>query len=159
MVTDLNKLARQIIKSNEYLALATVDDEKGVWICILCYAYDQNFNFYFASIDSSRHSRNISKNKAISFAIYDSRQDWGAGVGLQIEGMVEKVSESSLREVKETYFSRSYPYGQISRDFEKEFRKLLNNKTYQFYKIKPTKVWINNPDAKADERVEVNLGD
>ncbi len=94
MTTDLNELARQIIESNEYLALATVDDEKGVWVCILCYAYDQRFNFYFASMNSSKHSRNISKNNTVSFAIYDSQQGWGTGVGLQIEGVVEMVDES-----------------------------------------------------------------
>jgi len=157
MISDLNQLAKKIVENNEYLALATVDAEKSVWICIICYAQDKDFNFYFASIDTSRHSKNISKNKAVSFAIYDSRQDWGTGVGLQIEGTVEKVKPREISKATATYFSRKYPYGKVSGVFAEEFKKLLQKKTYSFYKITPTRIWINNPNANVDERVEVKL--
>ena len=157
MAPNLHDLARHIIKHNQYLTLATVDNEKGMWVCILCYAYDSDFNFYFASLDTSRHSRNITQNNAVTFAIYDSRQDWGIGVGLQIEGLIDKVSGAELPKVTAMYFSRKFPFGSATGDFAMEFRKQLDNKTYNFYKIIPTKIWINNPDANVDERVEVNL--
>jgi len=34
---------------------------------------------------------------------------------------------------------------------------LLQNQIYAFYKITPTRVWINNPDAEKDERAPVSL--
>lgn len=153
----MNQLAREIVEGNQYLALATADEGKGGWVCVLCYAYDENFNFYFASTDSARHSKNILANKSVSFAIYDSRQKWGTGVGLQIEGVAEKVKGSELQKVTAVYFSRKYPYGEVSGIFSEEFHKLLQKKVYSFYRITPTRVWMNNPNANIDERVEVNL--
>lgn len=157
MISDLNKLARDIIENNEYLALGTVDSERGVWIATVCYAHNKDGDFYFASIPDSRHCVNLAINNTVSLVIYDSRQEWGTGVGLQIEGTVERVKLAELPKAMSTYFSRKYPYGTISGVFAEGFKKLLKNKTYSFYKIIPTKIWMNNPNAEKDERVKIEL--
>ena len=46
MIGDLDKLAREIIEKNEYLALATVAENGTPWISTLCYAFDKNYNFF-----------------------------------------------------------------------------------------------------------------
>lgn len=79
------------------------------------------------------------------------------GVGLQIEGVIEKVKVTETAKAMTICFSRKYPYGSVSGAFAKEFKRLLKEKTYNFYKIKPTKVWMNNPNAKVDERVGIVL--
>lgn len=157
MIRNLNQLAKEIIQKNEYLALATVDKNEESWISTLCYTFDKSYNFYFASIPSSKHCVNFSKNKKVSFAIYDSTQKWGCGIGLQIEGVVEKVGLSEFPKTSLIYFSRKYPYGNVVGAFAASFKKLLDNKIYSFYKITPTRFWMNNPNAERDERVEINL--
>ncbi|MBI3888162.1 pyridoxamine 5'-phosphate oxidase family protein [Candidatus Microgenomates bacterium] len=148
MSIDLVKLAREIIEKNQYLVMASP------WISILCYAYDKDWNFYVASMDNSRHVQEISKNNTISFAIFDSHQDWGLGVGLQIEGKIEKTGTLLASKI---YFSRKFPYGNISGAFALGFKKLLANKTYSFYKIAPTKIWMNDPEEEFDTRIEIKL--
>lgn len=81
----------------------------------------------------------------------------GAGVGLQIEGLAEQVMASELPKVTALYFSRKYPYGKVSGGFSEEFQKLLQKKVYSFYRITPTRVWMNNPNANVDERVKIDL--
>ncbi len=157
MIKDLNKLAKEIIEKNEYLALATVDENGEPWISVLCYAFDKDYNFFFASIPSSKHCASFSKNKKVSIAIYDSTQKWGCGIGLQVEGIAEKVALSEFPKASLIYFSRKYPYGNVAGAFATGFKKLLKNKIYTFYKITPTKFWMNNPNSDRDERVEINL--
>ena len=156
MIENLNKLAKDIIEQNQYLALGTADN-KDTWVSPVCYAFDKDWNFYFASIPNSKHCKNLSKNNKLSLAIYDSRQNWGEGVSLQIEGVAEKVNLTEISKITAIYFGRKYPYGSITGIFATSFKKLLQNKTYSFYKIVPIKIWMNNPNAEIDERVEIKL--
>lgn len=151
---NLNELAKEIVEKNEYLALSTSDLQNNPWVSPVAYAYDENGAFYFVSVPASRHIQNILKNNKISFAIYDSHQDWGMGIGLQVEGTVEQVKLKDLPKVMSIYFRRNYPYGSITKAFVEGLKKLLANKTYNFYQINPTVFWMNNPNADVDERIE-----
>ena len=156
MVEDLNKLAREIVTKNQYMVLGTAEKE-GSWVSPVAYAFDKHFNFYFVSIPTSRHSINITKNKNVSVSIYDSRQKWGYGVGLQAEGTVSKCKLTEIPKVATLYFDRKYPYGSVTGAFVTAFKNLLKNKTYFFYKFVPTKTWINNPNEPTDVRAEVQI--
>lgn len=152
-------MARDIIKGNEYLTLATVNTNGTPWVSILAYSYDKNCHFYYASIPSSKHGMNLVDNDEIACSIFDSRQDWGKGVGLQIEGVSEIISKSSFEKVANVYFNRKYPYGVVGPETAKYFRSELKNKNgkYKFYKITPKTIWMNNPYSKDDARVKINL--
>jgi uncharacterized protein YhbP (UPF0306 family) len=154
---NLPLLAKQIVEQNEYLTLATVGETGAPWVSILAYTYDGDFSFYFASLPDSRHAKEAQKRSDVSFSIFDSRQDFGTGVGLQIEGTIETVGEADMARILELYYGRKYPYGNVSNEFMEGLKKLLENKTYLFYKLTPKHVWINDPTADTDRRVEVNL--
>lgn len=154
---DLSLLAKQIVTQNEYLTLATVGETGTPWVSILAYAYDSDFTFYFASLPDSRHSKEVEKRNDVSFSIFDSHQDFGTGVGLQVEARLEVVTEADSERVLKLYYGRKYPYGNVSNEFMEGLKKLLENKTYLFYKLTPKRVWINDPTADTDRRVEVNL--
>ena len=157
MTNDLKKLTKEIIENNQYLALSTVGNDGKPWTCILAYSYDEDYNFYFVSLPTSKHSLNSESTKNVSFSIYNSTQGFGLGVGLQIEGIVNKVEKENVEEVENIYFSRKYPYGDLSNDFTDSLRKLIVQGTYNFYKLTPIHVWINNSNSDKDERVEINL--
>ena len=149
---DYSKLAREIIEKNQYLVLSSP------WISILCYAYDEEFNFYFISMPNSKHCTNISLNNNVSFAIYDSHQNFGEGVGLQIEGKVSLVPLSETPQTIKLYLSRSWPYKNSQMEiYLKGFQKVLKDQSYRAYKISPTKIWMNDPKQLIDVRVEVKL--
>ena len=154
---DLNKLAQKIISQNEYLTLATMNDEGKPWTCILAYCFDKDYSFYFVSLPTSQHARHFTKNNGVAFSIFDSHQEFGTGVGLQIEAEAMEVHSTMGNEVEKLYFSRVYPYGTINNGFVKGLRVLLKNGTYKFYKLTPRDIWINDPGADTDKRVKVFL--
>ena len=108
---DLAQLAKDIISTNQYMTIASVDSKGVPWASALCYAYDSNYNFYWVSLPSSKHQSNISNNSEVSFAIFDSHQDWGEGDGIQGNATVEKVALSEIVHAQTTFFTRDYPYG------------------------------------------------
>ena len=157
MTKDLNKLAREIVKKNQYLVLGTVDTKNNAWVSPVAYAYNSKYIFYFVSIQSSLHCTNADFNDHISWAIFDSRQKMGTGVGLQIGGKIKKLTLREIPMAAKLIFSRKYPYGKMSHTFEKGLKKLLDGKLYRFYKLIPTKIWMNNPNSPIDERIEVSF--
>lgn len=157
MEKDLNKLAKKIIRNNQYLTLSTTDKNGKPWVSIMAYVIDQNYNFYFISQPTSLHSKHIKNNPDIALTIYDSRQPFGLGVGLQIKGLADEIGEKDQNYVEKIYFGRRYPYGNIDNLFVSSLKILLHNKTYHFYKINITSCWINDPNSDTDKRVLVRL--
>jgi uncharacterized protein YhbP (UPF0306 family) len=157
MTTNLTELAKSIIEQNEYISLATVGEGNEPWVSMVAYAYDDKLNFYFLSLPSSNHIKNAQKHKKVAFSIYDSRQNFGYGVGLQIEGTLEEVPLTSYPSVGKIYLGRKYPYGNVNNTFMEGIKQLLKNKIYKFYKLTPTTFWINDPDKEIDERVKLDL--
>lgn len=182
MGANLNQLAREIIEKNQYMTIGTADSDGNPWVSPVVYAYDNRWNFYFVSIPDSKHCTNIKKNNKVALAIFDSRQLLGEGVGLQTEGearvlnAVESLQAAAvyfraprLRGKKSspppdvtyterTSFKRKCPYGKLRNSFNTALKSFLQKKIYRFYKVTPTKVWMNDPNAKIDVRVGVELG-
>ncbi|RJQ26864.1 pyridoxamine 5'-phosphate oxidase family protein [Candidatus Parcubacteria bacterium] len=157
MTLDLNKLAQRIIEQNQYMTIASSDKDGNAWVSPVVYAYDNDWNFYFVSIPNSKHCLNFKENNKISVAIFDSHQDWGEGIGLQIEGEIKKLKLTEISNAIKIYFKRNYPYGTITEAFGKGLKNMLNKKLYRLYKLSSIRIWINNPNSDTDERAEVEL--
>ena len=154
---DLNKLAKEIIEQNQYMTLATSDAKGNPWASPVAYAYDDIWNFYFVSIPNSKHCSNANSNKRVAVAIFDSQQGIGKGVGLQIEGIIEEVGTKDIPKAAGVLFKRKYPYGKMQHAFSVALKNFLKKKLYRFYRITPTRVWMNNPNSDTDVRIEIKL--
>jgi uncharacterized protein YhbP (UPF0306 family) len=150
---NIKKLARKIMESNQYMSLGTVNEEGVAWVSPVVYAYDNRFCLYFMSLPKSRHGENIRNNSRISTAIYDSHQNFGEGVGLQIEGEVKLVPVWETAKAFKCYFARKWPYGCLTN--VTDFKRFYKVYKYRFYKIRPTQVWMNDPRKESDMRVKV----
>lgn len=159
MVSNLNKLAREIIENNQYLTLSSVDEKGSPWVSPVVYTYDTDWNFYYISMPASRHSKNIKVHGGVSFAIFDSHQLWGEGVGLQIEGCAETLKLKDVPKVVKLYAMRKYPYGGLNTKVAMDFTKtmVLQGRTYKIYKITPKTIWMNDPNSKIDIRTKIDL--
>ena len=157
MITDLNKLAKEIIEQNQYMTLATSDNAGNPWVSPVVYAYDKDCNSYFVSIPISKDCLNMSYNNNIAVAIFDSRQKLGEGVGLQTEGKVKEVKISELPKTALIYFKRKYPFGKMRHVFGPALKNFLRKRLYRFYKITPSRIWMNDPNSEIDVRVGVSL--
>jgi len=158
-IKNLNELAREIIEKNQYVTIATSNAKGEVWISPVVYTYDKDWNFYFLSMPSSKHCKNVEVNSDVAIAIFDSTQPWGEGVGLQIEAKVQTLKLSDYPKVIKLYALRKYPYGGIKTDRALKFAKSMvtQGKIYKIYKIIPRVVWINDPNSDKDVRIEINL--
>ena len=159
MTKDLNKLPREIIEKNQYVSIATSDKKGKVWISPVVYTYDKSWNFYFLSMPSSKHCKNITENNDVAIAIFNSTQLWGEGVGLQIEAEAEPLKLSEYPNVIKLYALRKYPYGGINTDRAMKFARTMvtQGKIYKIYKVTPIVVWMNDPNSDKDVRVKISL--
>jgi uncharacterized protein YhbP (UPF0306 family) len=157
MVSDLNQLAKNIIQNCQYMTIASSDSDGKPWASPVAYVYDKDFNFYWVSVPDCQHQRNIKVNPNVVISIFDSHQLWGEGEGVQLEAEVEQVGITKMPAVAELYFTRDYPYGNALGAFGQGLKDLLKGKIYHFYKATPTKVWVPDPDAVVDARIEVSL--
>jgi uncharacterized protein YhbP (UPF0306 family) len=155
MEEKLKLLTIKILKENQYLTLSTCLIDIP-WSCIVTYVYDKDYNFYFMSEPSSKHIIDIKTNNKVSATIYDSRQKWGYGLGLQILGEVINAQPLEYINIVKLFFSRKYPYGGVP-EINNIFKQVIDNKTYKFYKLIPSEIWVSDPEADVDGRKLVKL--
>jgi hypothetical protein len=55
------------------------------------YAADEDFNLYFLSSPTSRHSQNLARDPRVAATVHADGQAWQAIRGLQIEGAAQQV--------------------------------------------------------------------
>ena len=144
---ELNEIAKNIIKENIYLTLATTKDNLP-WSAPLFYAIDKKCTFYFISQLDSLHTKHLLKNPAIAFSIFDSHQKEGRGNGVQGSGKAYLLPDEDIREALKWYHTTFI-------ELKPETFKAPN--PYRFFKLIPDHFYILDPDANVDKRVEVFL--
>lgn len=144
-MTDLGQLARGIIKNNIYLTLGTTDGETP-WVAPLFYCVDEDYNFYFISQLESLHSKYVAINPKVAFAIFDSHAKEGKGTGVQGSGEVHIVKDEDLPKEINNYHTTF---------IEVKPEMLTGNAPYRLFKLIPNKLFVLDPEAKVDKRVEV----
>jgi nitroimidazol reductase NimA-like FMN-containing flavoprotein (pyridoxamine 5'-phosphate oxidase superfamily) len=85
-------IARQIIDSNRYLALATADGTGQPWACPVWYAHEEYSSFLWVSRPGARHSRNIAARAIVSAVIFDSTVPEGQAQAVYLEALAEELS-------------------------------------------------------------------
>lgn len=145
---QLNKIARDIVKSNIYLTLATVGEKNTPWAAPLFYAVDDKYNFYFISQMDSLHTRHVLKDPKVAFAIFDSHQPEGTGNGVQGSGEAYLLKESEIPEAMKWYETTFV---------EMKLESFTGSASYRFFKLIPEHFYVLDPGAEVDKRVEVNL--
>ena len=65
MITDVEKVIREYLPEVIHMSLATSHNNVP-WICEVHYAFDDELNLYFRSLQSRRHSKEIAENKQVA---------------------------------------------------------------------------------------------
>lgn len=145
---NLNKIANKILKNNIYLSLSTCANNTP-WVAPLFYQIGPQNELYFASQPTSVHGSHIAKNPRVAFAIFDSQQKEGTGVGIQARGIAKKLeNRAEILEAMKYYHT----------DFFKVTpAKFMGKSKYRLFKITPSTFYLNDPRVKVDRRVEVRV--
>lgn len=152
---QLIEKAKEIIERIIYLSLATVGKDGMAWSSPVYAAYDEQYNFYWASGKNSRHSTNIAFNHTVSFTIFDSTAPWGTGEGVYFQAKVFELTDKE--EIQKAF---TYRYGRINKQFE-PVENYMGNAPRRIYKAVPEKVWMNVDSEEngffVDIRKEIKL--
>lgn len=74
---DIATIARSIMDSNRYMALATADEHGVPWASPVWYASEGYHELFWVSKPEARHSRNLAVRPQLAIVIFDSHQAGG----------------------------------------------------------------------------------
>lgn len=147
--------AKSIIAKIIYITIATVSKDGKPWNSPVYSAYDEKFNFFWASWKENEHSKNVRNNGDVFLVIYDSTAAEGTG-----EGVYVKAKAQELNDPKEIEYALKYLYGRKNKTSRKS-DEFLGDYPRRVYKAAPEKFWINTDGEingnYVDKRVEVDL--
>lgn len=146
-MTDKQNLVKEIIDENRYLNLATTDGELP-WVAPVEYVVDDELNFYFQSLETSRHIQHIQQNPTVGISIYDSQQPSRTGRGVEIRAM---VGEYKGKQNPAVLYSERYDSPEDVPDIDPR---------YSIFKIVPHQFYVPESYLKEDgidRRIEVEM--
>ena len=94
-MNDLRELVQTILAQGYLMSLGTIDDG-GVWVSDVIYIHDDALNIFWLSDPDVRHSIAIRQNPKVSATITVSNNAGEPNVGLQVEGIAEKLEGNNL---------------------------------------------------------------
>ncbi|MBI2601221.1 pyridoxamine 5'-phosphate oxidase family protein [Candidatus Daviesbacteria bacterium] len=157
MSDHLVKRAKEIIEQIIYITIATSSKENIPWNSPVYSAYDEDYNFYWASWKENIHSKNIAENNQVFIVIYDSTAPEGTGEGVYIQAKAYMVEEDEEIKKALNYLSKRTN----QKPAEGEEKKLTDQFPRRIYKAVPEKFWVNGEGfikgSYIDTRTEINL--
>lgn len=146
MASDHQATVREIIAENQYMTVATTDGERP-WLAPVQFCTDEDLNFYFVSLPTSRHAEHIAQNPRVGLAIFDSQQPPFTGRGVQVDGIASKYSDEEN------------PFATIGGlDMPTNLQELVPG--YVAYKVEPEHFYVPRAYLEGvlrDERLEVKM--
>ncbi len=148
--------AKEIIENILYVTIATVTPQGKPWNSPVYTAFDEDYNFFWASDKNGQHSINIKGNNSIFIVIYDSTVPEGTGKGVYIEAKAHELDKKE--EILKALNLLDKRVGKSNKRNASEF---LGDYPRRLYKAVPGRFWING-DGEAngsyiDIRTEVGL--
>lgn len=127
----------QILGSNRYLTVSTVDSSGKPWAAPLWYIRDDEGSLFWWSPVASQHSQNIASNPDVYITIFNSQLPEGDGIGLYIQATAAELPEDELDKVIELYNS-------TTEQFKMSRENCSGEAPTRLYKAIPSKVWYND---------------
>lgn len=126
---NLRRLINTYLEKSMLLQIATSANNIP-WICTVCFAYDSNFNLYWFSRHSTRHSQEIARNPNVAGAVVLPYAIGDKSRGLQFAGKASElhykidvsaglatlqsrygVKRKRIDQLKQEIFSKTADYG------------------------------------------------
>lgn len=137
----------RILESNVLCSIATVAREGRPHINTAYFSYSDALDLYFLSHPGSLHCRNLSNNSSMAMTVFSSAQQWtDPGQGIQLFGICEQTSGSSVEEAERSYANRFHAYA----SWKGTLKRGDLAHQYQFHRFRVTGIKILD---------ESNLGD
>lgn len=159
---NFTKMAKEIIKGNRFLSLATCNAQGEVWATPLSYSTDDNFNFYITTATDSIHVEHIKENPYVAFSIFDSNRRVSDIDGVQIKGIMGEVERDKLPEIVTQYYLQVFPDLDERLEWETSWEHFTKDDfpVYRFFQIVPTEIYKRDTSTdEVDRRVSIDIED
>lgn len=131
---SLEDLVNKFLDECHVMQLATVAGDQP-WICTVYYVYDDEHNFYWASLPTRRHSHEIAANPKVAAAIKVKGVISEKVIGIQIEGGAVMLEPPLIdRSIVEKYATKFKRDEQWIDDF------VSGNTEHRLYKLTPDSI-------------------
>lgn len=142
---EQEKLAKDYLAQHSVLHLSTLCEQKPYSVSVFYLHLD--WNLYYVSSQTSRHSQNLKENEWASFTVAGHVWHWKEIQGLQGEGRVVEVSSSKeQKDVFKSYVEK-YPDVKTKLFLATKLKQFLRRPAPVFYKIIPTQLhWFDNSE-------------
>jgi hypothetical protein len=101
--------ARELIDTNRYMALGTVDPDGRPRVSPVYYAPDGYSAVYWISSPKAHHSVNIADRPDVSMAIFDSGAAIGAARAVYLKATAERVPDDELEQCVDVACRARFP--------------------------------------------------
>ncbi len=148
------KKAKDIISKILYITIATASKDGTPWNSPVYSAYDDEYNFFWASDQNGQHSKNIAENNKVFLVIYDSTAAEGTGEGVYIQ-----AKTSMLTDPEEIAHALECLDGRVNKkkDPLSRIAQFQGDKPRRVYKAVPEKVWINGDGDVNGEYIDIRM--
>lgn len=89
---EIEQTIREYIPQVVHMSLATCVDDRP-WVCEVHFAYDDDLNLYFRSLESRRHCKELRQNPCVAGNIVTQHFKNQRGRGVYFEGIAEELDE------------------------------------------------------------------
>ncbi len=103
------EVARDLIDSNRYMALGTVDPDGRPRVSPVYYAPDGYSTVYWISSPDAQHSKNLAERPDVSMVVFDSAAPIGAGRAVYLKARGDQVPDSELDQVVDVACRSRFP--------------------------------------------------
>lgn len=151
--TDARVNAQAYLRAHNVMTLATHGPE-GLWAAAVFYVHE-NFDLYFLSSPSTRHSLNLAANPRVAVTIQADYDDWRAIKGIQLEGNVTRLEGLEQARAILLYGKKFSIVGNIARapaEIARAFSRVA------WYRVTPTRVYFVDNSQAFGHRDEIALG-
>lgn len=151
------ELARQIINGVSHIVIASVNDDGSPWNTPVYAAFDDQYNFYWTSHETSQHSANVRRTGQAFICVFDSTGSLGNKTGVYLECEAKELHQRS--EIEHARTQTQARKGLATGDIEP-----FLHGPRRVYRALPSRVWINDAEKQGGEfikdfRIEVSLKD
>jgi uncharacterized protein YhbP (UPF0306 family) len=127
MITNTEKVIRDYLPEVIHMSLATSENNKP-WICEVHFAFDEDLNFYFQSLPSRRHSKEIEENSYVSGSIVKQHFVGQDSRGIFFDGQAEMLKNVDEKHIAYKLYSERFG---IKKSFLEELKSENGRKLFK----------------------------
>ncbi len=150
---DFGSIAKDIVDTNMYMVLGTVDASGNPWVSPVYYASAEYIEFYWVSSPEAKHSHNIARHPQTSIVIFNSQARIGTAQAIYMSALATQLSGADLERGIDIYSRTSLGHG--APEWKQE--DVQPPALYRLYQATVSEHWVLDPAGHPDHRIPVNV--